>query len=295
MQCKLGKQYATNQSPLYCLRSKRKLARILRISYSKLIRLTSVNEMYLEKKIFNRKKGKELHIQKPKPSFIKIHERIRDLLAYIKLPRFIYSSRKGCSYIDNAKLHIGNSVLRKLDIKSYFMFTSSKRVFWFFHERMRCSKDVAGILTKLLTFKGCLPTGSSASPLMSYYAHIDMWESIGLIAMESNCTLSVWIDDITVSGTTDLAEVMWKIKKAIRRSGLNYHKEKYYAGKKSREVTGVIIANERLQAPKKQHLKRKDLLLEINRDDNLKNQALKLKLGGLEAQIHQIEKYHRTD
>lgn len=42
-------------------------------------------------------------------------------------------------------------------------------------------------------------------------------------------------------------------------------------------------------------MKRKDLLLEINRGDNLKNQALKLKLGGLEAQIHQIEKYHRTN
>lgn len=295
MQCKPRKQYAIDQSPLYCLRSKRKLASILLTSYSKLVRLTSAKQMYIEKKIFNENKGKELYIQKPKPFLKRIHKRIQILLARIKLPICMHSYRKGCSYIDNAELHIGNSTLRKLDIKSYFLSTSSKQVFWFFHGRMKCSKDVAGILTKLLTFNGCLPTGSPSSPLMSYYAHIDMWESISIIAVESNCTLSVWIDDITVSGTTDFAEATWKIKKAIKGSGLNYHKEKYYAGKKSREVIGVIIANDRLQAPKKQHLKRKDLLVEINKKYRLENKASNWKLGGLEAQIYQIEKRNRTE
>ena len=295
MHCKVIKQYFLNQSPLYCLRSKKKLANILFVSFDKLIALTSTNELYLERERFDKKKKKNLHIKEPKPALKRIHKRIKILLERIKIPNFIYSPKKGCSCVNNAKLHIDNNVLRKLDIRSYFSSISSRRVYWFFNKRMKCSKDVAGILTKLLTFKGCLPTGSPSSPIISYYAHIDMWESISKIAMEANCSLSVWLDDITVSGKTVPTQVIWRIKKAIKRSGLSYHKEKYYAGKKPREVTGSVIVNGRLLAPKRQHLKRKHLLLRIDRQQNLNSEALtlKLSLNGLEAHIQQIESHNR--
>ena len=215
------------------------------------------------------------------------------LLNCIELPDFIFSFDKGKSRIDNARLHQNNPVLMNLDIKKFFISVSSKRVRSFFNKRMRCSPDVSEILVSLLTYKGHLPTGSPSSPLMSYYAHIDMWESINQIIQEVDCAFSVWIDDITISGNRIPESTKVQIKKTIKNNGLKYHKEKHYKKNDIKEVTGIVIADNRLKSPNRHHLARQNLKQKIvNQTDPEQKSLLIRSLKGLEGEISRVESFN---
>jgi retron-type reverse transcriptase len=159
---------------------------------------------------------------------------------------------------------------------------------------MECAEDIAGILTGILTYKGHLPTGSPSSPILSYYAHVDMWEKVDTLAREAGCTLTVYMDDVTLSGVKVPDSLVWKIKQQIHQSGLQYHKEKFYAGK-VREVTGVIICDRQLKLPNRQHKKIYELRQQLPRGIESEQQNTLLnQLQGCEAQANQIEKANKA-
>ncbi|MDV2995420.1 MAG: hypothetical protein N4J56_005074 [Chroococcidiopsis sp. SAG 2025] len=285
------KQYHLNQSPFYCLQSKKKLANLLEISLTKLKKLAQSEKLYIEQDKVDLKRGKVRHIEEPRPELKRVQKRIEQLLIRIKLPNFIHAPAKHRSYVSNAQSHANSVVVRSLDIKDYFSSTPSGRIYWFFHQRMKCSPDVANLLTRLLTFKNCLPTGSPSSPLLSYFGHIDMWDTLDKIAKEANCILTVYMDDITISGESISDKLIWQIKTQFYRYGLrdNKNKEKRYAGKGVSKITGIILKNGKLKLPNKQHLKmhqiRKQILREI---EPIKQRKLCQSLKGLESQAQQI-------
>lgn len=139
---------------------------------------------------------------------------------------YLFFPVKGRSYISNAVQHANNHFVKCLDVKRYFPSTTSKRVFLFLRKIIGCEKDLAGLLTSLPAYKGHLPTGSPLSPIMAYYAHAGMWESIAVVAKANGCTLTVYIDDITISGPKVRSNILWFIKQAIHRNELPYHNEK---------------------------------------------------------------------
>ncbi|BCM85129.1 hypothetical protein mvi_35900 [Methylobacterium indicum] len=124
--------------------------------------------------------------------------------------------------------------------------------------------------------------------MLAYYAHYDVWQTIADICAYHNYNLSVYIDDVTVSGPSVSAVAMWQIKTAIHRSGLRYHKEKFFHGRPS-EITGVIVAGDKLSAPNRQLKKiastKRQIKISRRPDDNAK---LKEQLTGLNGQIKQI-------
>ncbi|MEH2449931.1 reverse transcriptase family protein [Nostoc sp.] len=276
------------------MKSKAKLAKLLRISQIKLKSLTKTEHLYVERDIFDPKRGKSRRFEKPRQDLKRVQRQIEDLLKRIKVPNYIHAPAKGRSYISNAKAHVNAIEVCMLDIEKYFPSTLAKHVYWFFRTEMKCSSDVAGILTKLSTFKDHLPTGSPSSPILSYFAHIDMWEAIKEIVDLANCTLSVYIDDVTISGDHIPGELIWQVKKLFHRFGLrsNKKKEKYYIGKNSYEITGIVATNEgELKIPNRQHLKmyRCRQLLKLGIKDEKGKDILK-RLRGLEAQKEQIIK-----
>jgi hypothetical protein len=117
---------------------------------------------------------------------------------------------------------------------------------------------VAGILTKLLTVKDHLPTGSPSSPILAYFAYVDMWDEVNEIIEDANCKLSSYIDDVTISGQNIPNKLIWEVEKKIYSNGLsiNRSKKKRYSGKQTRQVTGVIITPQgEMRLPNRQHLK----------------------------------------
>jgi hypothetical protein len=89
---------------------------------------------------------------------------------------------------------------------------------------------------------------------LAYFAHYDIWEAIAHVAKSNGLTLTVYIDDVTISGSRVPKKVMWEIEKIIYASGLRYHKEKCYFDRPA-EITGVLVNNDKLNAPNRQHKK----------------------------------------
>ena len=161
-------RYVLNQSPLYKLRSRKKLASILRTQLNELEKLAKQDDNY---RIFNihKDKGKPREINEPKPQLRRIQHRLFSLLRRISVPDYLHSGSKGKSYISNAEAHVGHTALIKLDITKFFPSTKYWHTVDFFKNTMKCSPDVAGLLTNLLTCNGHIPTGSSISQFIGWY------------------------------------------------------------------------------------------------------------------------------
>jgi hypothetical protein len=75
--------------------------------------------------------------------------------------------------------------------------------------------------------------------------------AIAKIAKEANCVLTVYMDDITLSGDAVPERVVWLVRKQIHARGLHYHKERRFTGHTA-EITGAIIKGGKLQIPNRQ-------------------------------------------
>jgi hypothetical protein len=291
--------YTLEQSPFYKLESKAKLNKILGITMDLLNYFRSSTVKYHEFKIKINKYGfdilpeKQRLIEASNPALKQCQKRISDLLCRIQPPNYLYNPVKGRSSISNAAQHKDSRVVRCLDIKKYFPSSKDVRVYWFFNKVMKCSDDIAAILTKIATYNGHLPTGSPLSPIMSYFAHYDMWENIAALCAAENCILTVYMDDITISGVKVSEKLTSDIKKAISHVGLKHHKtkENHYIDKPA-TVTGVIIDKGKLKVPYDKMKKLMSLVNDIKSTTLTKAERLKLnsQILGYKSHFAEIKK-----
>ena len=285
-------RHPLDQSPFFKLRSKRRLAELLRISVDDLkIMCATADQVYRE---FNvpKKDGTLRGVEDPARRLKLVQTRIARQLGRIIPPGYLFCPVKGRCYVSNAAQHRSNRMVHCLDIRKYFPSTPSRRVFWFFRTVMQCEPDVAATLAQLATYRGHLPTGSPLSPIMAFFAHYDIWEGVNTICRKHGYTLTVYIDDVTISAPRISPEVIWEVKKIIHSSGLRYHKEKRFHDRPA-EVTGIIIDGDRLAVPNRQLKKIADLRSDIRVEDRRgprggDTKKMRLKLGGLVGQISQI-------
>ena len=128
---------------------------------------------------------------------------------------------------------------------------------------------------------------------MAYYAHLDVWETIAAIARRNGSTLTVYIDDVTVSGEHVRAADLWDIKRAIHAVGLRYHKEKLFIDRPA-EITGVIVSGNRLVVPRRQHRKLHAATIEKAKPENAGSKQIAGRLHGLRGQMDQIRHVDRS-
>jgi retron-type reverse transcriptase len=238
-----------------------------------------------------KKNGGFRTINAPRDDLKAIQARIADLLQRIAPPEFLFAPVRGRSYVDNAARHIGARSLRLLDIEDFFPSCTANRVIWFFKKRMCCSPDVAAVLRGIVTLDGCLPQGSPCSPILAYLCYVDIWEKVNQLVTTANCRLSVYADDLTISGQSVPESMIWEIKRTLRRFGHRYNVKKERSRvDRSAEITGVVLVREGLKLPNRQHKK----LYEVR--EMIKNAEIaevRDKLGrqlkGRQAQAAQIQ------
>jgi len=291
MPLKPPNRHPLHQSRLYAVRSRAKLAALFGLTRATLDEVLALARPYSERRIeiTHNGKTKERTIREPRGALRPIHITVRKVLSRIEPPEFLFCPVKQRSYVSNAACHVGANEIRKLDIKAYFPSTPSRRVYWFFHKIMACSPDVAAILAKLLTADGRLATGSTVSPILSFFAFYDMWLAIADIAKQAGCQLSVYMDDIAISGDRVPDRVIWEIKKQIHCRELLAHKERRYTGGAG-EVTGAMIKEGKLMVPNRQRKKAYDTRMALAATEDPREAArLVSVLRGLNQQRRQIE------
>lgn len=281
--------HSLRDSPFFRLRSKAKLASLLYVSREKLRTLSDGDQRYFE---FTKpkKSGGVRKISAPNGPLKAVQSRIADLLRRVTPPDYLFAPVPGRTYADNAAFHVGARSIRLLDIEDFFPSCTAKKAVWFFRTRMECSQDVAAILANIVTFKGALPQGSPCSPILAYLCYVDMWEEIAKVVEDSRCKLTVYADDLTISGQSVPEAQIWQIKKTLFRHGHRYARSKERSVRdRSVEITGVVLLRAGVVAPNRQHAKIVKVREELKRaaaSDHKK--ALESQLRGRLAQIGQI-------
>lgn len=287
---KQRKTYALNQCALFKIGSKKRLAKILDINVDDLMRLSAdegnfeVFELVPQVCEFTGAKRKARWVQNPVPNLKTVLARITKLLCRVELPGYCHGATPGRSYRSNAQAHVDAPAVATFDLKDFFPSTTSKQVFQFFLKDLQCSPDVAGLLTDLCTYKRSLPTGAPSSPILAFWANRCLFEAIDLRAKELRLMLSVYVDDITLSGAAIPRSLPAQIEGIVKSHGhkLSVHKSRIFAPGRPKHVTGVVIAGGALRVPHARFRKARAIRAAFDSEKNDQTRALlAAKLCGL--------------
>lgn len=255
----LRKRHSIDQSALYRLRGKGQFTNIIGVEWEAIPELLAAN-LY---RVWNNEKGRE--IQQPIGRLESIHRRIGDLLSRIELPEYLFSQR-GRSYADNARQHVGEIPLIKTDIHKFYPSTSRAMVSRMFIEDFKCANDVAARLADICCYRQShLPTGSAVSGRIAFFAARQMFDGISDLAASQGCTMTAYVDDITISGSAASKTLLGEVRKIVHRHGLKTKqaKSKTFSAAAPKPVTGAVIAKDQLRLPNKRHRRIYDVRREL--------------------------------
>lgn len=287
---KMKKYYSERDSIFFRLRSKTKLSKILFADKKKLELLSNGDYYY----IFQKKKddGTSRLIAAPREDLKRVQRRVAELLHRITPPDHLFAPVAGRSYVDNAAHHAGARVIRLLDIKDFFPSCTAQKVVWFFLKRLECSPDVTAILRGLVTRQGSLPQGSPCSPILAYLCYLEMWDEIAALVERAGCRLSVYADDLTISGEQVPEDVIWDVKRTLFRDGHRTKAEKERSRiERPAEITGVVVSENRLLLPNRLHKQLYMVGEELRKARSADHrESLARRLHGRQAQARQIQR-----
>lgn len=187
-----------------------------------------------------------------------VHERLKYHFNKIKQPNYVFSPRKGRGQKDNAGYHAGQSQFLQLDIKQFYPSTTSGHIFRWLHYEAGLLEDVAGLLVRLIAIDDKLPFGSPVSPVLSTLVHRRMFDAIYALCQADGLLMSLWVDDLTISGPLIRGELLDDIRSIVRQNGLRSHKIRFLTGGRPVTITGVPIEGKRVVASRDLHQRIQD-------------------------------------
>lgn len=264
------KQLSYKNKPIGSLTS---LARTLNISTRNLVELSeNIETFYFPNKPTIKSNGKTRQTYTVNEPLHNVQDKILEkIISGVDFPEYLQGSIKDPEsprdYVRDAELHAGREVLLKEDISSFFSSTRMKLVNDMWKYFFNFPEDVAGILTKLTTYKDFIPEGAPTSPAI---ANLVFWSREPKLEFElrkKGYLYSRYVDDITVSfaarvSKVELQDVTTNIYGMFNACGLQPNRDKDEDGflkkrvvrSKSRPmvVHGLNINSGRPTLPKKE-------------------------------------------
>lgn len=193
---------------------------------------------------------KERTIRPPKTRLKFIQSKIKDrILSKITLPKNVHGGVKSRSNITNAKTHQGNKYVFVTDLKDFYPSIKSKEIHKLFIA-LGYNKHFAFYMMKLTTWKNELPQGSPTSTHLSNLFFLKTDYELIKICEVNNITYTRYIDDLTFSSPQNFDNLIPTFLNIIKKSGIkiSYRKTAYQG---NQNVTGIIVSNNKIDAPKK--------------------------------------------
>ncbi|WP_261058615.1 reverse transcriptase family protein [Streptococcus mitis] len=283
------------RSILFGVSNKKWLSDLLKIEKYK---LTDISNNFVGKSFIREVNGKTRELYDAGLVHKRSLKLIVKYLQRIDVPTYLHGGIPSRSYVTNVEMHCENSFAIIVDISDFFPSTSAQKVFNFFRYDMNQSPDIAKILTDLTTVskngKSFLPQGYPTSPILSYFAYYNMYEALLRYAQTNGFHFSAYYDDLTFSSKKPIPKrCMNRIIKIIESYKLKINKSKSkICSTNNVKVTGCIIVNGELKAPRKLQKDTYDLYMIIKNDvlsENDLSRLLKKFIGKISA-IQMIEK-----
>lgn len=248
--------YKIDQSPLYKLSNKRKLATILQMEYSTLLHARDfINYTVSE---IEKCSGGFRTIYNPCRELKQVQRRIKNLLSRISIPSWVFSGRKDVCHVDNGKYHEHSVYFIQSDLHAFYDTCTRERVYRLFKDRFKCSSDVSALLSDLTTLtledgSTVIPTGSPCAQLVAFLAYQDMFNELHNLARNQGYKFSLYVDDLTFSSKKPFSNPAISKKKLlqiVKRYGhsLSLSKTAYRGADETKIVTGVAITKEGVSA-----------------------------------------------
>lgn len=197
--------------------------------------------------------GKVRNLTVPIGKLRLVHERLKFQLNKIKQPSYLCSPRKGVGQRDNAEMHVEGHQLLKIDVRQFYPKTMQEDIWRWAHHCLGIMDDVAGLFAKVVAIDGRMPFGSPLSPVLTSLVHRAMFDHVHAICCARGLTMSLWVDDLTISGAEVPGEAIGEIRQAIRDGGFQTRKVEYLMTARPTEITGVPVAKGRVLAPRAIH------------------------------------------
>jgi RNA-directed DNA polymerase len=188
--------------------------------------------------------GKWRHIDNPTGPIKKVQTVIYErLLQSVVFPPTVLGSVKGKSIKDNARSHLQQKVIAKLDLRNCFPSISDRMVFAALKRVFGCSDKIAGLLTRLTTCNFHLPQGASTSAALANLVLLPLHDEMQRICREAGVVCTFYVDDIAISGT-QATSVLPRIISLIKAYGFSLERRKIRIMRGRREalsLTGMIL------------------------------------------------------
>lgn len=177
--------------------------------------------------------------------FLKAVQRRINVTLLFDMPVSPYASayRTGVSITANAKPHVNNDWVLKLDIHKFFdsvMYSTVKeKVF----PDSVYSEDLRILLTMLCYYRDSLPQGAPTSPAISNIVLYDFDFRVGKWCRRRKIAYTRYCDDMTFSGNGEMPDIVSFIREELRKEHLFLNEAKTVKAKRGmkQEVTGIVV------------------------------------------------------
>jgi hypothetical protein len=185
----------------------------------------------------------------------------RKILCRATFPFGILGGIPGKAIDEMAGCHCGREAIFSIDFKKFFPSITSGMVFRFF-QQAKCSNEIAGIITNLITFQKALPQGFPTNTMMANLIAYDLDVKHLEIAKRFNLIRTRWVDDIVFSGRgRDIEKAIPAIIGAVKGTGftINNRKTRFLPRRENPVVVGLDVGRTSPHVP----------LVQINEVDRL--------------------------
>lgn len=228
------------------------LAKLLYIENETLFAIINGTERFYRTFEIKKKSGGMREIRAPYPSLKTIQQWI---YAYVLKKQDVHGCAHGFrprkSIVTNARRHVENKCLLKIDLKDFFPSIKINKVVQVFKE-IGYTKTVSWLLATICCLDDELPQGAPTSPVLSNIVARPMDKRLYRLAMSFGYRYSRYADDISFSGEDIPTAFIKYATDIIEDCGftVNPKKVRLYKEKDNKILTGVALKNGVLKLPR---------------------------------------------
>lgn len=175
----------------------------------------------------------------------------KNILRNVALHKNAHAFRRNCSIVTNAKEHLNQKYLYKLDLKDFFTTIKINQVVSVFKE-IGYTKRVSYYLAALCCYEGYLPQGAPTSPALSNIVCRSLDNRLTKLAEKCGYKYTRYADDIAFSGEFISQSFGFTVLAILQQCGfmINLQKVHLYGEYGKKILTGIRISSDHLQLPK---------------------------------------------
>jgi len=232
--------------------SLRHLASRLGKPISRLMEVAEEIETHYGYQVLKQRPDKVRQLRIPKAELRSLQRQINtNILAPIALHKAIHGGVRGCSPRSNASVHLGQPCVVNLDVRDFFPKLRHYIVYRMFRSELGFGRDVARLLTRLVTLDAQLPQGAPTSTaIANLVLNIPVDLPLSKHAESAAVKYTRFVDDITLSGDNPRALINAVARLLSRRRLPLYRNKANSRGKlklqisphsRRQAVTGLVV------------------------------------------------------